>query len=87
VPVVVLGWALIVAGVALAGGPGTDGTVEKMTKQAGSEMEPDLHAVLDCEISDGVEGLVAGSGSRFADAGEVELKGVPDRWRVYTVVG
>ena len=40
-----------------------------------------------CEISDGVEGLVAGSGLRFADAGEVELKGVPDRWRVYTVVG
>ncbi|MDQ4107779.1 MAG: hypothetical protein M3138_03100 [Actinomycetota bacterium] len=31
--------------------------------------------------------LVAGSGLRFDDAGEHELKGVPDRWPVYTVVG
>ena len=40
-----------------------------------------------CEISDGVEGLVAGSGLRFADAGEVELKGFRDRWRVERLVG
>jgi hypothetical protein len=30
--------------------------------------------------------LVAGSGLTFEDAGEHELKGVPDRWRVYAVV-
>jgi len=28
---------------------------------------------------------VAGSGLRFDDAGEHELKGVPDRWRLYGV--
>ena len=31
--------------------------------------------------------LVAGSGLVFEDAGEHELKGVPDRWRLYRVVG
>ena len=34
-----------------------------------------------------VKDLVAGSGLAFADAGEHELKGVPDLWRLYRVVG
>jgi class 3 adenylate cyclase len=34
-----------------------------------------------------VKDLVAGSGLVFDDAGEHELKGVPDRWRLYRVVG
>jgi class 3 adenylate cyclase len=29
--------------------------------------------------------LVAGSGITFRDRGEHELKGVPDRWRLYAV--
>jgi class 3 adenylate cyclase/pimeloyl-ACP methyl ester carboxylesterase len=33
-----------------------------------------------------VKDLVAGSGLEFEDAGEHELKGVPDRWRLYRVV-
>lgn len=33
-----------------------------------------------------VKDLVAGSGFAFEDAGEHELKGVPDRWHVYRVV-
>ncbi len=33
-----------------------------------------------------VKDLVAGSGLAFEDAGEHELKGVPDRWRLYRVV-
>jgi len=37
-------------------------------------------------ISETVKGLVAGSGFTFEDAGEHELKGVPDRWRLYQVV-
>ena len=32
-----------------------------------------------------VKDLVAGSGLVFEDAGEHELKGVPDRWRLYRV--
>ena len=37
---------------------------------------PEIHTVLD---------LVAGSGLAFEDAGEHELKGVPNRWRLYRV--
>jgi class 3 adenylate cyclase len=32
-----------------------------------------------------VKDLVAGSGLTFEDAGEHELKGVPDRWHLYWV--
>lgn len=37
-------------------------------------------------VSQTVKDLVAGSGFAFEDAGEHELKGVPDRWRLYRVV-
>jgi class 3 adenylate cyclase/pimeloyl-ACP methyl ester carboxylesterase len=36
-------------------------------------------------VSQTVKDLVAGSGLTFEDSGEHELKGVPDRWRLYTV--
>jgi pimeloyl-ACP methyl ester carboxylesterase len=36
-------------------------------------------------VSETVKGLVAGSGIAFAERGEHELKGVPDRWRVFAV--
>jgi class 3 adenylate cyclase len=38
-------------------------------------------------VSQTVKDLVAGSGLMFEDAGEHELKGVPDRWRLYRVTG
>jgi len=38
-------------------------------------------------VSQTVKDLVAGSGLAFEDSGEHELKGVPDRWRLYRVVG
>ena len=34
-----------------------------------------------------VKDLVAGSGIAFEDAGEHELKGVPESWHLYRVVG
>lgn len=37
-------------------------------------------------VSHTVQGLVSGSGLAFEDAGEHELKGVPDRWHLYRVV-
>ena len=37
-------------------------------------------------VSRTVTDLVAGSGLRFDDRGEHELKGVPDRWRLYAVI-
>ena len=36
-------------------------------------------------VSQTVKDLVAGSGLAFEDAGEHELKGIPDRWHVYRV--
>ena len=38
-------------------------------------------------VSQTVKDLTAGSGLTFADAGEHELKGVPDRWHLYRVIG
>jgi len=38
-------------------------------------------------VSPTVKDLVVGSGLAFEDAGEHELKGVPDRWHLYRVVG
>jgi len=37
-------------------------------------------------VSQTVKDLVAGSGLTFEDAGDHELKGVPDRWHLYRVV-
>ena len=37
-------------------------------------------------VSSTVKDLVAGSGLAFEDAGEHELKGVPDRWHLYRVM-
>jgi class 3 adenylate cyclase len=37
-------------------------------------------------VSSTVKDLVAGSGLTFEESGEHELKGVPDRWRLYRVV-
>jgi class 3 adenylate cyclase len=38
-------------------------------------------------VSQTVKDLVAGSGLTFEDRGEHELKGVPDRWRLYAATG
>jgi class 3 adenylate cyclase len=41
----------------------------------------------DVLVSQTVRDLTAGSGLTFEDAGEHELKGVPDRWHLYRVTG
>jgi class 3 adenylate cyclase len=38
-------------------------------------------------VSQTVKDLTAGSGLVFEDAGEHELKGVPERWHLYRVAG
>ena len=45
-----------------------------------------LAAASEVLASQTVRDLTAGSGIAFEDAGEHELKGVPDRWRLYRVV-
>jgi class 3 adenylate cyclase len=37
-------------------------------------------------VSQTVKDLVAGSGLAFEDVGARELKGIPDRWRLYRAV-
>ena len=37
-------------------------------------------------VSSTVKGLVTGSGLVFEDAGDRELKGVPDRWHLYRMM-
>jgi class 3 adenylate cyclase len=37
-------------------------------------------------VSSTIRDLTAGSGLRFEDAGEHELKGVPDRWQLFRVI-
>jgi len=36
-------------------------------------------------VSSTVKDLVAGSGIEFEERGEHELKGIPDRWRLFAV--
>jgi len=38
-------------------------------------------------VSETVKGIVAGSGLTFTDRGDHELKGVPDRWRLFAAAG
>lgn len=38
-------------------------------------------------VSSTVRDLVAGAGIQFADCGRHKLKGIPERWHLYTVVG
>ncbi|MEO8476066.1 MAG: adenylate/guanylate cyclase domain-containing protein [Actinomycetota bacterium] len=38
-------------------------------------------------VSHTVQGLVSGSGLTFEDAGQHELKGIPDKWHLYRLVG
>jgi class 3 adenylate cyclase len=52
-------------------------TEPRLTKTADG-----THEIL---VSSTVKGLVAGSGLAFEEVGEHELKGVPDRWRLYRV--
>ena len=64
----------------IEGKPGgiTVSTGARIAAQAGSS---------EVLVSQTVRDLVAGSGIVFEDAGEHELKGIPDRWRLYRVVG
>jgi class 3 adenylate cyclase len=51
----------------------------------GSRVAGQAHAG-DVLVSRTVRDIVAGSGFNFEDAGEHELKGIPDRWHLYRVV-
>jgi class 3 adenylate cyclase/pimeloyl-ACP methyl ester carboxylesterase len=63
-----------------------DGKVGGLVTAIGARVAG-LAAPSDILVSSTVKELVAGSGLAFEDAGEHELKGVPDRWRLYRVVG
>jgi class 3 adenylate cyclase len=62
-----------------------DGKVSGIAVSTGSRISS-LAGGSQVLVSDTVKGLVAGSGFTFEDAGEHELKGVPERWHLYRVV-
>jgi class 3 adenylate cyclase len=61
-----------------------DGDVAGMAVHVGARVAA-LAGPGEVLVSKTVKDLVLGSGLAFADRGEHELKGVPDRWRVYAV--
>jgi len=61
------------------------GNVRGLAVHIGSRVA-DLSGPSEVWVSSTVKDLVAGSGLVFEDAGEHELKGVPDRWRLFRVV-
>jgi class 3 adenylate cyclase/pimeloyl-ACP methyl ester carboxylesterase len=63
-----------------------DGKVGGLAVVIGSRLGA-LAGASEVLASQTVKDLTAGSGLAFVDAGEHELKGVPDRWRLYRVVG
>jgi class 3 adenylate cyclase len=62
-----------------------DGKVGGLTVHVGARVAS-LAGPGDVLVSQTVKDLTAGSGVTFEDAGEHELKGIPDRWRLYQVV-
>jgi class 3 adenylate cyclase len=61
-----------------------DGKVSGIAAITGARVMAQAHAS-EILVSRTVKDLVAGSGLSFEDAGEHELKGFPDRWRLYRV--
>jgi class 3 adenylate cyclase/pimeloyl-ACP methyl ester carboxylesterase len=62
-----------------------DGKISGITVSIGARVAAKASAS-EVLVSQTVKDLVAGSGLTFQDAGEHELKGVPDRWRLYSVL-
>jgi class 3 adenylate cyclase len=62
-----------------------DGSVGGIAVHTGARVGA-LAASSEVLVSQTVKDLVAGSGLEFEDAGEHELKGVPDTWRLYRLV-
>ena len=61
------------------------GSTERAT-ELGDRRWKELLETSEVLVSQTVKDLVAGSGLAFEDRGEHELKGIPDRWRLYRVV-
>jgi hypothetical protein len=65
--------------------PNQDQLIQRLAVHIGARV-PALAAPSEILVSSTVKDLVVGSGLTFEDAGEHELKGVPDRWHPYQVV-
>jgi class 3 adenylate cyclase len=63
-----------------------DGKIGGITVNIGSRVGS-IAAPSEVIVSQTVKDLIAGSGIQLADGGEHDLKGVPDRWRLYRVTG
>ena len=74
------------AGVHVGEVESVDGDVIGVTVNVAARVAA-MAAASEVLVSATVKDLVAGSGLAFEDAGEHELKGVPDRWHLFRVVG
>jgi class 3 adenylate cyclase len=63
----------------------SDGKIAGIAVSIGARISS-LAAAGEVLVSSTVKDLVAGSGLRFEDRGERELKGIPDAWRVFALV-
>jgi class 3 adenylate cyclase len=72
------------AGVHIGGCELIDGKVGGLTVSIGARVAANA-GPSEVLVSQTVKDLVAGSGLVFEDRGEHELRGVPDRWRLYAV--
>ena len=73
------------AGVHTGEGELTDDGVQGIAVHIGARVAA-LAGASETWVSSTVRDLVAGSGLHFEDQGEHELRGLPDRWRLYRVV-
>jgi class 3 adenylate cyclase len=62
-----------------------DGKIGGLSVSIGARVAANAQAS-EVLVSQTVKDLVAGSGLTFDDRGDHELKGVPDRWRLYAVI-
>jgi class 3 adenylate cyclase len=62
-----------------------DGKVAGITVMIGSRVVAQA-GPSEVLVSQTVKDLVAGSGLQFESRGEHELNGIPDRWRLYSVI-
>jgi len=62
-----------------------DGKIGGLSVSIGARVAANARAS-EVLVSQTVKDLVAGSGLTFGDRGDHELKGVPDRWRLYAVI-
>jgi class 3 adenylate cyclase len=64
----------------------SDGKIVGIAVSIGARI-PSFAGPSDVLVSNTVKDLVAGTGLRFEDRGEHQLKGIPEAWRLFALTG